>query len=110
MGEQAQGGHALRREPLRLQHLKGPVRVLHHVVEEGGDGTHLVVHLLGQVEGVEHAGHPALVQLAVVGLIGDVHGPFRPLRVDHQKVTVSPICIMERNWAVAFSRWKSFMA
>ena len=87
--EQAKRVDYLRRE-LPGEVLQGYVCVLNDVVKECGAGGCLVVHLLGEVVGVEHVGRPALVHLVGVRLVGDVQGSVRERRVDHGDASLWP--------------------
>lgn len=63
--------------------VQGEVCVLDDVVEQGGDGRELVRHLLSEMDGVEDVGNAALVELAVVGIVGEKHGFLSKWGVDH---------------------------
>ena len=89
VGQQPQHLHGLRRKSFCRQRLQRPIGVLHHIVEQRRHGGNFIVHLFRQVERMEHIGHPALVHLAVVRFIGQLHGFFRPFGIDHP---VSLLC------------------
>ena len=68
-------------EPQGLQHLLGKaharkrlervVGILHNVVQEGAGNSDFVLHLLCQMEGMEHVGHPRFIHLISMGIKGE---------------------------------------
>ena len=91
MGQQTERMDNGVRKACPYQIIKGvPVAViLDHVVQQRRTGGLLVVHLGGQIEGVEHIGIAAPVHILLVGVVHDGTGLFHKVGIIHRKMLLS---------------------